>query len=107
MTKAGMSVFLSVSDPEIDQLVFRGGLDRLIAAVTREAEHWLPSSRTCLPCTDGSGGRHMLFACRLSQSRLSQNRWARSRSALLMTLTEDSAIAAAAMTGERSRPKAG
>ena len=32
--------------------------------------------------------------------------WTRSRRALLMTLTEDRAIAAAAITGDSSRPKA-
>jgi hypothetical protein len=36
-----------------------------------------------------------------------QSCWLRSRSAFVMTLTEDSAIAAAAMTGERSQPKNG
>ena len=33
--------------------------------------------------------------------------WVRSRSALMMTLTDDSAIAAAAMTGDSSHPNTG
>jgi hypothetical protein len=37
----------------------------------------------------------------------SHSRWVRSRSALEITLTEESAIAAAAMTGESSRPDTG
>ena len=97
-----VAVLLRVFNPEIDQLVLRRGLDRLIAAVTRKAQHrFLLLGRVWL-ALDESDGRPCCSNAPLPQSRL-----ARSRRALLMTLTEDSAIAAAAMTGERSRPNAG
>ena len=50
--------------------------------------------RLCLELVCGEG---------LSRQRC----WARSRRALVMTLTDDRAMAAAAMMGDRSKPNAG